>query len=297
MPTNRWLEVQIDLGDAPPAPAEAALLELGAISIEYRDAGDEPILEPAPGTTPLWSTLTLIALFEAGITAEQISQTLDQLPEYEKTPSMRFAVLKDRDWVRVWQQDARPICFADRLWVYPSTCNPEAGQKAIIMDPGLAFGTGTHATTALCLDWIARSDPEGCSILDYGCGSGILAVAGLTLNAASACAVDIDPQALTASQDNAERNHCAGKIEVMLPGDLNTAQHFDMIVANILSRSLIELAPALRQHALPGTRIALSGILTEQADAVRQAYAQWLDLQACEKDGWVLLAGIARTNV
>jgi ribosomal protein L11 methyltransferase len=297
MPTNRWLEVQIDLGDAPPAPAEAALLELGAISIEYRDAGDEPILEPAPGTTPLWSTLTLIALFEAGITAEQISQTLNQLSDYEKTPSIRFAVLKDRDWVRVWQQDARPMCFADRLWIYPSSCEPQAGQTAIIMDPGLAFGTGTHATTALCLDWLARSDPEGCSILDYGCGSGILSVAGLSLNAASACAVDIDPQALTASQHNAKRNHCAERIQVIPPGDLSQAQRFDMIVANILSQSLIELAPTLRQHARPGTRIALSGILTEQADAVRQSYAQWLDLQAREKDGWVLLAGIAATDV
>jgi ribosomal protein L11 methyltransferase len=290
-----WLELQINLGNLPPEPAEEALLAAGALTIEYRNAGNEPILEPAPGTTPLWRELKLVALFSDRAAKNDILERLRTIGYPNYSPALQFRKIKDRDWVNVWQQDARPMKFGERLNVYPSSHSRPKDGAAVLLDPGLAFGTGSHATTALCLEWLAGPAFGSQTILDYGCGSGILAIAALAMGAVQACAVDIDPQALAATRINANRNDCLNRTRITVPTELSQDDKFDTIVANILSGALIRLAPQLRQHAKPGAHIGLTGILTDQAPDVRRAFHHWVEFATTyEQDGWVLLTGQAR---
>jgi ribosomal protein L11 methyltransferase len=303
-----FLQLSLDIGSRNPEPYEDALFELGALSVTLLDAADDPVLEPAPGATPLWPTVVVRAVFDADTdvntvrTALSAAPGLDSLLVAEKSV---FEPVADRAWEREWLKDFRPMRFGQRLWVCPGGQRPDAdpcvtGPAVILeLDPGLAFGTGTHATTALCLEWLdsAAGDGDwlaGAQVIDYGCGSGILAIAAVLLGAERALAMDIDPQALLAAGQNAERNGVAERVQIT--GDPKVGQaRADVVLANILAGPLVDLAPLLAERTRAGGRIALSGLLLEQADAVTAAYRPWFDIGLTgARDGWGLLTGRRR---
>jgi ribosomal protein L11 methyltransferase len=271
-----------------------ALLDAGALCVDAADpcAGtpDETPLfgEPGePGLVP-WRRSRLTALFpDEGAAQAGLAEAAAMLGR--GTPACRLRSVPDRDWVRETQAQFGPVAIGDRLAIVPSWCEAPAGTTAIALDPGLAFGTGSHPTTRLCLAWLAESLVAGESVLDYGCGSGILAIAAMKLGAGEAVGTDVDPQALRASVDNARANRVA--IRFVLP-DALPMRAFDLVVANILANPLILLAPALAARVRPHGRLVLSGILDSQAGDVVDAYRPWFRLRAWRTDeGWVLLAG------
>jgi ribosomal protein L11 methyltransferase len=308
-----FLQLTVDIGARNPEPYEDALFGLGALSVTLLDAADDPVLEPAPGATPLWPTVLVRAVFADDADALAIRAALGvaagidpQLVEEKAT----FEAVADRAWEREWLKDFRPMRFGRRLWVCPGGQTPdpaEVGSDAAVLlelDPGLAFGTGTHATTALCLQWLDSGAATGrdgerpwlaqAEVLDYGCGSGILAIAALRLGARRATAMDIDPQALLATRQNAARNGVLDLIHVTDDREVGQTQA-DVVLANILAGPLVELAPLLAERTRPGGRIALSGLLLEQSDAVTAAYRPWFDIGIADaRDGWGLLAGSRR---
>jgi ribosomal protein L11 methyltransferase len=300
-----FLQFTLDIGARKPEPYEDALFDLGALSVTLLDAADDPVLEPAPGAMPLWPTVVVRAVFPAGADIDVIRTALASTPGLDPllvAETSRFEAVADRAWEREWLKDFKPMRFGRRLWVCPGGQRPVAGEAGadtvlVELDPGLAFGTGTHATTALCLDWLdsgADSWLGGASVIDYGCGSGILAVAALKLGAVRAVAMDIDPQALIATRENAERNGVLEKVQVTDARDCGGAT-VDVLLANILAGPLIELAPQLAERVRPGGRIALSGLLLEQADAVTAAYRPWFDIGLTgARDGWGVLTGCRR---
>jgi len=293
-----WLQVHIEVGNLAPEPVEEALLQLGALTVEYRDAGDEPILEPAPGTTPLWSEIIINALLAPETEPERVRLAVAAAVAPAALPPIRFAALPDQDWVRNFRGSLTPQRFGTGLWIVPPDAPAPAATDAVVrLEPGLAFGSGSHATTALCLEWLDALRCQG-TVLDYGCGSGVLAIAALALGTASAVAVDIDPQAREACANNARRNAVAGRLEVLAPEALAHGRRFDAVVANILSGPLIALAPTLGKRLQPGAAVALSGILASQAAAVRDSYARWVDFEPPTSRGdWVLLSGRSRGRI
>ncbi|MEE4185342.1 MAG: 50S ribosomal protein L11 methyltransferase [Gammaproteobacteria bacterium] len=285
-----WLQLETVNGQADTAPLEAACTELGAVAISLRDAADSPILEPAPGTTPAWPATILTALFPAELGQADIEAALAPLlPAHE----LKFMLLADRDWQADWQATLQPRQFGDRLWVVPPALEaPAAAATVVRLQPGLAFGTGEHATTAMCLRWLEAGSLAGRQVLDYGCGTGLLSIAALALGAAEATAVDIDPQALAATRANAENNGCGDKLRVAAAGEVATDARYDVLVANILSGTLIELAPQLAGYLRPGAAVALTGILARQANLVIAAWQRYAELAVHEHvDDWVLLSG------
>jgi ribosomal protein L11 methyltransferase len=276
--------------------AEEACRRLGAIALSLADAGDEPLLEPAPGETPLWKDVRLRALFDAAADPLALASALASALALE-SDSIGIERVDDRAWEREWLKDFRPMRFGRRLWVCPAGQRPDGPAPVVLeLDPGLAFGTGTHPTTAMCLEWLDGAITGGERILDYGCGSGILGLAALKLGAAQATAFDIDPQALLATRDNAAKNGLSARVAVArLARD--AAGLFDIVLANILSGPLIGLAPGLASLARTGGRIVLAGMLERQADEVAQAYRPWFDIgPAAEREGWTLLAGRRRAE-
>jgi ribosomal protein L11 methyltransferase len=291
-----WHQLVIELGREPPGGAEEACLALGAIAVSLADAGDEPLLEPAPGETPLWREIRLKALFEQTAEPTLLAATLTAvlaLPE----GAIKVEHVADRAWEREWLRDFRPMRFGPRLWVCPAGQPPGAPDAVVLeIDPGLAFGTGTHATTALCLEWLEGRQLEGLRLLDYGCGSGILALAALRLGARSATAFDIDPQAITATRENAAKNHVGGRLTVVGQAAAITGP-FDLVIANILARPLVELAPQLAGHCRAGGAILLAGMLEHQGEDVARAYGPWFDIEtAALREGWITLAGCRRAE-
>lgn len=273
---------------------EDALLEVGALSVTYQDAADQPILEPGLNETPLWDELIILALFSAEIDAKA---TLAQLESLFALPLPRHKVeiLEDKDWVREWMASFKPIQFGQRLWICPSWCEvPDPAAVNIMLDPGLAFGTGTHPTTAMCLRQLDKMDLRGKTVIDYGCGSGILAIAALLLGAESVVCVDNDPQALTATMDNAARN-CIGKdrISAYLP-DAEPQQPVDIVLANILAGPLVELSPKLMSLMQPGGEIVLSGLLDEQRQLILPAYDEVAFSEFVTENEWLCLQGRKR---
>lgn len=289
------LQLTLDLGSRNPGPFEDALFELGAVSVTLEDAADDPVLEPAPGETPLWPTVVIKAVFAADANADVIAACLAQaLPD---APAPRFETLPDKPWEREWLKDFKPMRFGRRLWVCPGGL-PAGAHDAIRieLDPGLAFGTGTHPTTALCLEWLDSQDVAGRQVVDYGCGSGILAIAAAKLGAGTVLAMDIDPQALIATRENAGRNAVGERIATTANPALGDGCA-DVLLANILAGPLVELAPRFAQAVPPGGRLALSGLLLEQAEPVTAAYRPWFDIStAATRDGWALLAGRRRAD-
>ncbi|MCW9088310.1 MAG: 50S ribosomal protein L11 methyltransferase [Gammaproteobacteria bacterium] len=289
-----WLQLTF-YSNKDKAEALADLLsETGAAAVSMQDAADQPLYEPPPGATPLWQLTNVVALFDensdGGGVIEQLKAAWPEaLPEY------RSEILADQDWERAWMDDFKPMKFGERLWIVPSWHEaPQQDGVNILLDPGLAFGTGTHPTTRLCLEWLDGQALHAKRVIDYGCGSGILAIAAALLGAASVIGVDNDPQALVATQDNAQRNGVS--ILTYLPAEV-PQNSVDILLANILAGPLIELAPKLAALVKPGGLIALSGILPDQANGVRQTYAQWFNMEApVEVDGWIRLEGKKRTD-
>lgn len=290
-----WLQVRLAISPEQAETYEDALLEVGAVSVTFMDAEDQPIFEPELNTTPLWSHTHLLALFEADTDAEHVLAHLRLLTDAE-LPEHMSEVIEDQDWERSWMDNFQPMRFGQRLWIVPSWhAAPEPEAVNLLLDPGLAFGTGTHPTTALCLEWLDGQDLNGCDLLDFGCGSGILAIAALLLGAEQAVGTDIDVQALEASRDNAGRNNIAPeRFELYLPEDM-PPQQADVLVANILAGPLVALAPQLATLVKTGGRLALSGILAEQGEEVAAAYADTFELDPiANRDGWVRITGRRR---
>jgi len=297
-----FLQLTLAIGSANPERYQHALLELGARSITLEDAADDPVLEPAPGTTPLWPTVRLKALFDAGIDREQLLQRLSvQLKD--SLPPASFEHLADRVWEREWLKDFRPMRFGQRLWVCPADMRPEAAEDPvpperapvfIDLDPGLAFGTGTHPTTALCLEWLDDAPLSGKTVIDYGCGSGVLAIAALKLGAGAAIAIDIDPQAIIATRENAQRNQVADRLRVALVAEAQLPDA-DVVLANILAEPLELLSQDLARLVRARGHIVLSGLLSTQAQRVATQYAAWFDMAPVSTRGdWARLTGIKR---
>lgn len=269
----------------------------GAASVTYQDAEDQPVLEPAPGETPMWDDLLITALFPIDDDLDPIMLELQLNKAAWGIQSITLEKLEDQEWVRAWMDNFHPMQFGDNLWVYPSWHDkPEGDGAKILLDPGLAFGTGTHPTTALCLEWLGQHQSlKGKTVLDYGCGSGILALAALMLGAEKVVATDIDPQALIATQDNAQRNGIAeGVIHTCYPDEMPQEQ-FDIVLANILAGPLVQLAPTIAQYLSPEGDLVLSGILAEQADNIRQAYDPLLVSSHIEQqEDWIRLSGVVK---
>ncbi|MES1195365.1 MAG: 50S ribosomal protein L11 methyltransferase [Steroidobacter sp.] len=287
-----FLQLTLELGKSDPSPVEDALFEIGALSVTLEDAADDPILEPAPGALPLWPTVNVKALFNADASQNELLQLLQA--QFESLPAYRFEELQDRHWEREWLKDFHAMRFGAKLWVCPDGQRPDDPDAIIIdLDPGLAFGTGTHATTSLCLQWLDQHPPRDRTIIDYGCGSGILAIAALRLGARIAHGVDIDNQALVASRSNAERNQVDRALTLALSDrDLKPA---DVVLANILAGPLTELAPRLAALTVQGGHIVLSGVLQEQAETIQTCYATWFDMDTIAyQDGWARLSGQRR---
>jgi ribosomal protein L11 methyltransferase len=287
-----FLQLTFDLGAADPEALESACFLAGALSVTLTDAADHPVLEPAPGATPLWPTVRLTAL----LADQPLERVETMLNAFLDAPLPRFRVerVADRPWEREWLKDFQPMRFGARLWVSPhgdSVADP--GAVVVWLDPGLAFGTGSHPSTALCLEWLDGAALDGLEVIDYGCGSGILSIAAVALGARRVLAVDLDPQALLATRENASRNRVADRIVVREPeGKLEPA---DVLVANILSDPLIALAPRFATLVHPGGRIVLAGLIGAQAGLVTLAYQPWFDIRPFKAlDDWVCLEGVRR---
>jgi ribosomal protein L11 methyltransferase len=289
-------QLVIELPGRELAPAEDACFRLGAFAVTLADAGDEPLLEPAPGETPLWQAVRLRAIFPVSTDPRISAATLEAVLGLP-SGAVGTEYVEDRAWEREWLKDFRPMRFGRRLWVCPAGQRPERRAAVVLqLDPGLAFGTGTHPTTALCLEWLDGAIQGGERVLDYGCGSGILALAALALGASRAAAFDIDPQALRATRANAAKNQLANRIAIFANA-AEIAGRFDVVLANILSGPLIGLAPGLAARTEAGGRVVLAGLLAPQAGEVAQAYRPWFDIgPAADREGWILLAGRRRVE-
>ena len=272
---------------------EDLMLELGALSISFRDAGDEPIYEPLPGDSRVWSESIVTATFADDSDPEALQQLLAVGLPQELAQSVTHDSFQDRDWELAYRQHFKPIQCAPNLWIVPTWIDPPDPDATIIrLDPGLAFGTGGHPTTALCLEWLATQALDGLELIDFGCGSGILAIAAIKLGAGQVHAVDIDPQALDACQSNMAINAVADTaIQRYLPDQFDR-QGCDLLIANILAGPLLELLDQFVQLVRPGGSILLSGILESQLHEVQSAYSKHFAMQpARQRDDWVCIAG------
>lgn len=290
-----WRQFVMNLESLHPTRVEEVLARHGVVAVTLSDAGDNPVLEPAPGETPLWADTRITGLFPGDANLELLEEDILQSFGLEQLPDHHIEELEDCIWEREWLKNFRPMKFGRRLWVSPHDYAGEFSDDVVIrLDPGLAFGTGTHPTTALCLEWLDSLDLKHKDVMDFGCGSGILAIGALLLGAKSATAMDIDPQAITATRSNATANRVSAQLVTTL--NVMDCQHaFDVVVANILAGPLVELAPTLSASVASNGVLALSGILEEQIDAVSAAYEPWLEIQApVVRDGWVLLKGTRR---
>ncbi|UZJ44857.1 50S ribosomal protein L11 methyltransferase [Marinimicrobium sp. C6131] len=287
-----WLQLKLTTDRDSAEGLEDLLLASGAVSVTLEDDADQPILEPALGETPLWDQVRLTGLYDADIDTRTVSERLATAWS-QPLPEHRWEQLEDKNWEREWMSHYQAIRCGERLWICPSWQEPPEPDKVnLMLDPGLAFGTGTHPTTFLCLQWLDQQRLDGLDLVDFGCGSGILGVAALLLGADRVTGVDIDPQALTATRDNAARNALPeNAMPVYLPGQCPEVTA-DIMLANILAGPLVELAPQLQRMTRLDGKICLSGILANQADTVMEAYRPWFDFDpVAEQDGWVRLTG------
>ncbi len=300
--TSGWLELVLHVRGGEQEQVEAALEDAGALSLSLQDADagtpdERAIFEPGAGETPLWREITLSALFDPAIDRLGLVAVLSELLPDIAPEQMEFRALADRDWVRAWMDRFQPMRFGRRLWVYPWNIEPPTDDRDAVvvrLDPGLAFGTGTHPTTALCLEWLDSLELHDMTVVDYGCGSGILAIAALKLGAGAAIAIDNDPQALTSSRSNAERNDVAERLRLRHPDEL-VPLRADALVANILAGPLEDLAPRFGELLKPGAPIALSGILAGQEPALLERYAEdFRELVVAEREGWLRISGCRR---
>ena len=299
-----YLELSLPCSETAQPRLELALEDIGALSVTLMDAhadapDEQAIFEPGVGEQPLWGEMVLTALFPHGTVPELVLAALEAFDPGLDLAGASFREVADEDWERAWMDTFRPMQFGARTFIVPWNQElPEAAQHhdaaVIRLDPGLAFGTGTHPTTALCLQWLDAQPLAGKTMLDFGCGSGILAIAALKLGAASAVGVDNDPQALLATHDNAERNAVGAALSVYAPQD-EPAARYDVVVANILASALDALAPLLAARTRGGGTIALSGILAGQQHELLERYAEWFaDLRVEQHEDWIRIDGVRR---
>lgn len=282
-----WVQLEVTLNAAEAECIEAALLAAGALSVSFSDAGAQPLYEPDPDHPPLWHDTHVTALFLETTDQDGLRAVLLAALNSPHLPQHHFNRLEDREWEREWLKDFKPMRFGRRLWIVPSAyAPPDPGAVNVRLDPGLAFGTGTHATTALCLEWLDGTALAGKIVVDFGCGSGILAIAAAQLGANKVWALDNDLQALVATRENARRNRVDMQIEIGLPQTLSP-EPADVLIANILAAPLIELAPRFAALIKPGGELVLSGILAGQANEVRAAYAPWFRFsRGAQREEW-----------
>ncbi|MEN0677502.1 50S ribosomal protein L11 methyltransferase [Plesiomonas shigelloides] len=291
-----WIQLKLNTTGAQAEAIGDVLMESGSVSITFMDSHDTPVFEPLPGETRLWGDTDVMALYDAETDMAAVIAQLQQSPLLGNDFVHKIEQLEDKDWEREWMDNFHPMRFGQRLWICPSWREvPEPEAVNVMLDPGLAFGTGTHPTTALCLEWLDGLDLVGKTVVDFGCGSGILAIAALKLGAARAVGIDIDPQAITASRDNAERNGVSDRLELYLPKDQPQDLLGDVVVANILAGPLRELAPLISVLPKSGGYLGLSGILESQAESVADAYREKFMLDPiAEREEWCRITGIAR---
>ncbi|WP_407304272.1 50S ribosomal protein L11 methyltransferase [Acinetobacter sp.] len=294
----KWLQIHITVDQAQVDFTETLLNSLGAVSVTLDDAENQDLLEPLPGETPLWNKVIV-----TGIYAQEEGEEIDvdalttfisaQMPEVP----LRYEFLEDQEWERTWMDAYEPIQIGEKFWIVPEWMEaPDADAVNIKLDPGLAFGTGNHASTFLCLQWLGQTDVKDKIVIDYGCGSGILGVAALLLGAKKVYATDIDPQAVLATQQNAELNGVLGNLFVGLPNEFNEefkAQKADVFVANILAGPLMALAPEFATLVKSEGEFALAGILEEQVADVSSVYSEFFDILQVEKreEHWCRISG------
>ena len=296
-----WRQFVMDLDALDPDVVETIFTRHGACSITLTDAGNNPVLEPGPGETPLWANSRITGLFSPDADLQSLCGTLIAEFNLQQLPAHRTEDLPDRDWEREWLRDFGPMRFGRRLWICPGGSEIEQCDAVIVrLDPGLAFGTGTHATTALCLQWLDGLALAGKSMLDYGCGSGVLAIAALKLGCRSATAMDVDPQAVIATRRNAADNDVGSQLCVA-GDDAGIKGRFDIVVANILAGPLIQFAESITSTITRRGMLALSGVLCEQADDVMATYEPWVEFEDPsyrEQDGqlWSRLTGTRRAS-
>ncbi|MDG0799545.1 50S ribosomal protein L11 methyltransferase [Pectobacterium polaris] len=293
-----WIQLKINTSGKVAEQLGDVMMESGAVSVTFQDTHDTPVFEPLPGETRLWGDTDAIALYDAETDMNAVIAMLEQEPLLGVGFKHKIEQLEDKDWEREWMDNFHPMQFGKRLWICPSWREiPDLTAVNVMLDPGLAFGTGTHPTTALCLQWLDGLDLEGKTIIDFGCGSGILAIAALKLGAARAIGIDIDPQAIQASRDNAQRNGVSERLELYLPKDQPADLSADVVVANILAGPLRELAPLISDLPKAGGHLGLSGVLATQAEGVAEAYADKFTLDpVAEREEWCRITGQRRAS-
>lgn len=296
-----WQQLRVRVRSDQLEYLEQLLLDYGGLSISYLDAENQPVFQTEPGSTPLWDHIDLLCLFDRDINLDGLRFLLGQHPAVENEADISVEILADQPWERSWMADFSAMQFGKNLWVCPSWQEPpDPSAINIMLDPGLAFGSGSHATTGLCLRWLAKTIREHSVVIDYGCGSGILAIAAALLGANTVIAVDNDPQAITATMDNSRRNQIPdGVIHCFLPEDLPaeiSQRKADILIANILAEPLMQLAERFAGLVKTQGQIALSGILEEQSSQLLFRYSKWFNMEeALLEDGWARLSG-TRSN-
>lgn len=286
-----WIQITTTVEEALAEPLSDALMDIGAVSVTFAETGEQEIFEPEIGTTPIWDHTKVMGLFDAEVDSAALLLLLSQIMPQITPGAYRVEQIEDKDWIREWMDQFHPMRFGDNLWIVPSWLQPPQPDAVnLLLDPGMAFGTGTHPTTAMCLRWLDQNPPIGQTVIDYGCGSGILAIAAAKLGAIQVQGTDIDPQAIVASNDNAQRNQV--DIRFALVKDFH-AQPVDCLIANILAGPLKQLAPEFNQLIKSGGQLVLSGLLATQADDLVTHYRDFgfeLDTLITQ-DEWALLAG------
>lgn len=287
-----WIQLTLSCSEEHAPQVGDMLMGNGAHAVTYRDGADTPIFEPRPGDVTLWTHTLATGLFDAEADIPAVVNNLKKSSVFTDDIQFKVDALEDKDWEREWMDNFHPIPFGNNLWICPSWRDaPDPDAVNILLDPGMAFGTGTHPTTAMCLRWIGAHPPTGKTVLDFGCGSGILGIAALLFDAQHAIGIDIDQQALLATKDNAQRNGVAERFQLYLPSEQPKA-HVDLVVANVLAGPLRELSDTILDFVKPGGQLLLSGILERQIDDVIAAYQPHICFDTPTIDGdWAMLSG------
>ncbi|MBY6199058.1 50S ribosomal protein L11 methyltransferase [Vibrio hangzhouensis] len=289
-----WIQIKLNATNENAEQIGDMLMEeTGALSVTFLDAHDTPVFEPLPGETRLWGDTDIVALYDAEADTKLILTQITASNMLAEGFAHKVEQLEDKDWEREWMENFHPMKFGERLWICPSWRDvPEPDAVNVMLDPGLAFGTGTHPTTALCLEWLESLDLAGKTVIDFGCGSGILAIAAIKLGAAKVIGIDIDPQALTASKDNAERNGVADQLELFLPQNQPEGLIADVVVANILAGPLRDLSDIIKGLVKDGGQLAMSGVLDTQAEDVANYYRDEMTIDPIvELNEWCRISG------
>jgi ribosomal protein L11 methyltransferase len=292
-----WIQIKLNATDKNAENIGDMLMELtGALSVTFLDAKDTPVFEPLPGETRLWGETDILALYDAEVDTKWVLEQIKNSNLLTQNFAHKIEQLEDKDWEREWMDNFHPMKFGERLWICPSWRDiPDPSAVNVLLDPGLAFGTGTHPTTSLCLEWLEGLNLTGKTVVDFGCGSGILAIAAIKLGAEKVIGIDIDPQAIIASKANAERNGVADQLELYLPEDQPQNLLADVVVANILAGPLRDLNGVILSLLKSQGNLAMSGVLDTQAEDVAKYYQQNVNLDPIsELQEWCRISGVKK---